>query len=66
MNTCPTPHLEMSPKRFTVQLDSAVLCFRSEQIQRVLAVWDSEWVSDCSFTQGVFEYPPKWCTYSAV
>ena len=42
MNTCPTPHLEMSPKRFTMQLDSAVLCFRSEQIQRVLAVWDSE------------------------
>ena len=24
------------------------------------------WMSDCSFTQCVSEYPPNWCTYSAV
>ena len=24
------------------------------------------WLNDCRFTQRVFEYPPKWWTYSAV
>ena len=34
----------------------------SEQIHRILAACNS----NCSFTGHIFEYPPKWCTYSTV
>jgi len=45
MSTCRAPHLEMSPKRFTMA--TTALCSASEQNKYALVVCDSE-------------YPPQW------
>ena len=45
------------------QLYSAVLCFPADALRSSRM---RLWTSDCRFTQRVFDYPPKWCTYIAV
>ena len=53
MNTCWAPHLEMSPKCFTMAtIQWYSLSLHSSHMQL--------WMSNCSFTQHVLEYPPKW------
>ena len=54
----------MSTKRFTLAGNYVVLFSASEQTHCALVI--SDWMSDCNFTQHVFEYPLKWHTYSAV
>ena len=65
MNTCRAPHLGMNPglKASQWQLYRAVFCFRAD-----LPCFCHGWpgMSHCSFTQCVFEYPPKWSIYSSL
>ena len=56
INTCWVPHLEMSPKRFTMATNSIALFTASEQTH-ALVVWNrNEWQT---LHSAFFEYPSK-------
>ena len=55
-NACWAPHLEMSPTLNDCNY-SAVLCF---QVDPLRSSRMRLCMSDCSFTQRVFKYPPMW------